>query len=119
MLDYRQSLNFLKIEKVQTNIQKKIKEDIKKVIEHGWKMNNFYIRNQFILTLNVNNTKFSDSNITPIKKVRLINYQPRKSERIDCFLTIWRPSDEILEILSEGNRLKIYHLTASPNRYLY
>ncbi|EDV22646.1 uncharacterized protein TRIADDRAFT_59113 [Trichoplax adhaerens] len=35
----------------------------------------------------------------------------------DCFLTIWKPSDEILEMLNEGNLLRIYHLTASPNRF--
>ncbi|EDO34687.1 predicted protein, partial [Nematostella vectensis] len=31
-------------------------------------------------------------------------------------LSIWRPSEEIMQMLTEGSRLKIYHLSSSPSR---
>ena len=31
-------------------------------------------------------------------------------------LSIWRPSEEVMDLLSEGSRLRIYHLTAAGVR---
>ena len=34
----------------------------------------------------------------------------------DAILSIWRPSEEVMQLLSEGSRLRIYHLTAAGVR---
>lgn len=34
----------------------------------------------------------------------------------DAVLNIWRPSEEVMNLLSEGSRLRIYHLTAAGVR---
>lgn len=36
----------------------------------------------------------------------------------DTVLTIWRPSDDVMELLSEGKRFRIYHLSAGESRLL-
>ena len=34
----------------------------------------------------------------------------------DAILSIWRPSEEVMQLLNEGSRLRMYHLTAAGVR---
>ncbi|PFX24656.1 Breast cancer type 2 susceptibility protein-like [Stylophora pistillata] len=55
-------------------------------------------------------------NVVPLLKVRVADYLLRGRDRQNAVLSIWRPSEEVMQLLSEGSRLRIYHLTASGVR---
>ena len=36
----------------------------------------------------------------------------------DCIFTMWRPNNDLVELMTEGNVLKIYHATSSQKLVL-
>jgi len=55
-------------------------------------------------------------NVVPLLKVRIADYLCKGQARQTALLSIWRPSEEVMHLLSEGSRLRIYHLTAAGVR---
>ncbi|KAJ7372027.1 Breast cancer 2, early onset [Desmophyllum pertusum] len=56
-------------------------------------------------------------NVVPLLKVRIADYLCQGQARQNAVLSIWRPSEEVMHLLSEGSRLRIYHLTAAGVRF--
>ncbi|KAL1915938.1 uncharacterized protein VTP21DRAFT_6326 [Calcarisporiella thermophila] len=57
-------------------------------------------------------------NVTPLLKLRVCDY-PRKDQHPsrEAILSIWGPSEELVEQLAEGNRYRIYCLNTSSFRH--
>ncbi|KAL9974012.1 hypothetical protein ACROYT_G020541 [Oculina patagonica] len=55
-------------------------------------------------------------NVVPLLKVLIADYLCKGQVRQNAVLSIWRPSEDVMHLLSEGSRLRIYHLTASGVR---
>ncbi|XP_013410019.1 breast cancer type 2 susceptibility protein homolog [Lingula anatina] len=63
------------------------------------------------------NEQSSMRNVTPLLKVRVAGCSNSDVDAgMNTFLTVWRPSDEVIQMLQEGKRLKIYNLSASGAR---
>ncbi|CAH3115249.1 unnamed protein product, partial [Porites lobata] len=55
-------------------------------------------------------------NVVPLLKVWITDYRYRTKESKYAILSIWRPSEEVMQLLNEGSRLRICHLTAAGVR---
>ncbi|XP_074621370.1 uncharacterized protein LOC141879914 isoform X2 [Acropora palmata] len=55
-------------------------------------------------------------NVVPLLKVRITDYSRKSQEKQNALLSIWRPSEEIMQLLNEGSRLRIYHLSSAGVR---
>ncbi|XP_070553745.1 breast cancer type 2 susceptibility protein-like [Ptychodera flava] len=57
----------------------------------------------------------SNRNVTGIFKVRVTGYTDCE-HNTSCILTVWRPSEDVMNLLCEGARLRIYNLSTSASR---
>ncbi|XP_033116195.1 breast cancer type 2 susceptibility protein homolog isoform X2 [Anneissia japonica] len=56
----------------------------------------------------------SKRTVTPLMKVRLVDYNLcERSLASSVLLTVWRPAEEVVGLLREGQRLKIFNVNAS------
>ncbi|XP_078603225.1 uncharacterized protein LOC144877195 [Branchiostoma floridae x Branchiostoma japonicum] len=55
-------------------------------------------------------------NVVAMYRVRLADYQKKESGNTELTLTVWRPTDHVIDLLKEGKRLKIFHLSTSAAR---
>ncbi|XP_035682318.1 uncharacterized protein LOC118419819 isoform X2 [Branchiostoma floridae] len=55
-------------------------------------------------------------NVVAMYRVRLADYQKKESGNTELTLTVWRPTDHVMDMLKEGKRLKIFHLSTSAAR---
>ncbi|XP_078684329.1 uncharacterized protein LOC144917871 [Branchiostoma floridae x Branchiostoma belcheri] len=55
-------------------------------------------------------------NVVAMYRVRLADYQNKGARNTELTLTVWRPTDHVMDILKEGRRLKIFHLSTSAAR---
>uniref|UniRef100_A0A8C5R1C1 Tower domain-containing protein n=1 Tax=Leptobrachium leishanense TaxID=445787 RepID=A0A8C5R1C1_9ANUR len=53
--------------------------------------------------------------VTPVWKICIVDYKDQESEKAYT-LNIWRPLPDVLSLLKEGNRFKIYNLAASQSK---
>ncbi|XP_022108056.1 uncharacterized protein LOC110988636 [Acanthaster planci] len=60
-----------------------------------------------------------ERNVTPLLRLRVADHLGKVStEMMDTFqLTVWRPTDDIMQLLSEGKRLKIFNVSTSSGRF--
>ncbi|XP_068719868.1 breast cancer type 2 susceptibility protein-like isoform X2 [Montipora capricornis] len=58
-------------------------------------------------------------NAIPLLKVRINDYSSQSQAKQSALLSIWRPSEEVMQLLCEGSRLRIYHLTTAGVRSRY
>ncbi|XP_038055770.1 uncharacterized protein LOC119727780 isoform X2 [Patiria miniata] len=57
-------------------------------------------------------------NVTPLLRLRVADYLGKPESGTDTYqLTVWRPTDDVLQLLSEGKRLKIFNLSTSAGRF--
>ncbi|XP_071950971.1 uncharacterized protein [Antedon mediterranea] len=60
------------------------------------------------------NEKSSKRLVTPLLKVRLVDYNLcERSLATNVMFTVWRPSEEVVNLLKEGHRLKVFNVSAS------
>ncbi|XP_019647132.1 PREDICTED: uncharacterized protein LOC109487565 [Branchiostoma belcheri] len=55
-------------------------------------------------------------NVVAMYRVRLADYQYKGARKTELTLTVWRPTDNVMDMLKEGRRLKIFHLSTSAAR---
>eukprot|EP00794_Sanderia_malayensis_P007105 gene7105-7908_t len=61
---------------------------------------------------------FADRSVVSLQKFRVTDHQlAAGKQRVDSFITVWKPKDEMREMWKEGARLKIFNLSASASRY--
>ncbi|CAH1268296.1 BRCA2 [Branchiostoma lanceolatum] len=54
-------------------------------------------------------------NVVAMYRVKLADYK-KEGGNTDLTLTVWRPTDHVMDLLKEGKRLKIFHLSTSAAR---
>ncbi|KAI8495312.1 Breast cancer 2, early onset [Branchiostoma belcheri] len=55
-------------------------------------------------------------NVVAMYRVRLADYHNKGARNTELTLTVWRPTDHVMDMLKEGRRLKIFHLSTSAAR---
>ncbi|XP_066287790.1 breast cancer type 2 susceptibility protein homolog [Branchiostoma lanceolatum] len=55
-------------------------------------------------------------NVVAMYRVKLADYKKKEAGNTELTLTVWRPTDHVMDLLKEGKRLKIFHLSTSAAR---
>nr|XP_006822251.1 PREDICTED: breast cancer type 2 susceptibility protein-like [Saccoglossus kowalevskii] len=77
------------------------------------------LQSEFQRALDEQSEEFPASRrVSAIYKVRITDYTENRNNT-SCLLTVWRPNDDIIGLLSEGTRHKIFNLSTSAGRSKY